>query len=487
MDDLYIVTLYQKIALNENIKVFRRLGVIANVYINLNDDFNEVTYYDNERKKVTVESMENPYCFVSDDIYCYGYPILIKELENMYPDIKDKEKLKEKYLTDISEVVNIAYYDKENDSIKILVTNEKTLKEHDEDELFREFNITYDSLNETEEVTYPLKDFKKMVKLVKKGEYQKLKEQILQLSEVIEEVNTDIDEKQEKLLVEKALKKYRKENIDITLNKLNNLIGLDNIKLEINKLLKYLIFREKVNDTLNLETPNLHMFFTGNPGTGKTTVARIVGELLYEMGYINNNKVAEITPEKLIAGYVGQTAIKTAEFLKENRGGVIFIDEAYIFAGDAQKYAGEALTEILKELEKNETIFIFAGYKDEMTNFMQMNPGLTSRIGYYLEYKDYTKEQLYEIFKSKVTKIGFKVDDKLKEKIMNNLESAISNENFGNGRYIDKLINKIILEHAMNTEKYKRKKELITLTEKDWNESLEETLVFKKKTKKIGF
>ena len=106
------------------------------------------------------------------------------------------------------------------------------------------------------------------------------------------------------------------------------------------------------------------MFFTGNPGTGKTTVARIIGELLYKMGYLKNNNVIEITPKDLIAGYVGQTAIKTGELLKKNKGGLIFIDEAYILAGEANRFAGEALVEIIKELEKNETVFIFAGYKD---------------------------------------------------------------------------------------------------------------------------
>ena len=112
-------------------------------------------------------------------------------------------------------------------------------------------------------------------------------------------------------------------------------------------------YNEKTDKYLELESPNLHMFFTGNPGTGKTTVARIISKLFYEMGYLKSSKVAEITPKDLIAEYVGQTAIKTANFIKKNKGGVIFIDEAYIFSSDANEFANESLVEILKELEKN--------------------------------------------------------------------------------------------------------------------------------------
>ena len=158
-----------------------------------------------------------------------------------------------------------------------------------------------------------------------------------------------------------------------------------------------------------------------------------------------------------------------------------------MFAGNSQRYAEESLVEILKELEKNETVFIFAGYKDEMEQFMSINPGLTSRIGYYLEYKDYTKEELLKIFESKITKIGFKVDNNLKEIIENNLETVINSKNFGNGRYIDKLINKLILEHAIRTENSHNKEELITLTEEDWDQEINQSLIFKNKTKHLGF
>ena len=476
MDDRYVATIYQKIYLNENILIFKRTGIISNFIMNKEDELNEVTFYDQNRRRITLEYMECPYMFVSDDAYCYGHPMLIKDLKQLYPNIEEETDLFQKYFEKISHIICLGIYNEEEDSVKIITTNEEILKKSEEDKLFTDFNISYNS-NEEKMITIKSNDFKKILSLIKKEDLNTLKEEL-------KKVTKDINQKED---LEETKEQTSKEQLENILIELNSLTGLENIKLEVYKLMKYLNFRLKVKNELNLETPNLHMFFSGNPGTGKTTVARIIAKILYNMGYIKKNTIAEITPKDLIAGYVGQTAIKTADIIEKNRGGVIFIDEAYILAGNAQHYAGEALVEILKELEKNETIFIFAGYKNEMETLMNMNPGLTSRIGYYLEYQDFTKEELYHIFESKINKIGLKIDNSLKEKINKNLEIASSNPNFGNGRYIDKLVNKIILEHAIRTDKINTKEELLTLNKEDFNEEIENTLVFKSKRKKIGF
>ncbi len=482
MNEKYIATVYEKIDINENIIIFKRVGILNDVYIDFEDELNEITVMDEEEKRVVLQPMENDYVMISEDRYCYGYPISLDSLKKLYPEIKKSDDLLEKYYDEISAVINIGYYDEETDTVKIVFTNEEQIKKQEPDEILNKFSIVYET---EDEPSYKLleKDVQKMINLAKRDQLTELKDNILKFDNYLEGVHENLD-----FFTNKKEETKPQKNIEDILKELDNLVGLENIKEEVNKLVKNLLFRKKADKYLKLESPNLHMFFTGNPGTGKTTVARIMGDLLYSMGYTKTNSFAEITPKELIAGYVGQTATKTSEFINKNRGGVIFIDEAYVFASDAQEYAQEAIVEILKELEKKETIFIFAGYKDEMNNFMKLNPGLTSRVGYYLDYKDYSTEQLYNMFENKVKKIGFKINDNLKEKVIANLENMKSEKHFGNGRYIDKMIDKIILEHAINTEKYKRKDKLITLTDADFNENVEQTLNHVKvKKNTIGF
>ena len=501
MNENFIATIYQKIFLSENILVFRRVAIVQNLVINFDSEVEQGIFYDGDGKRIILDFMEDEYTFVSDDNYCYGYPMTLKILQETYPECIDENDLLRKYYEEISEVVNIGYYDTEKDRVKIFVTNEKILKEHESDELFKNFDISYES-EDDEVITFPVSDLKKLENLIKQKKYKEVENEIRDLSKNIDLVNGIVDdfavslnepeiEKNEfREVVDKKIvenKDIPKEQLEDLLRELNELVGLDNVKMEIYKLIKYLAFQHKSQQYLKIDKPNLHMFFTGNPGTGKTTVARMLSKIFYSLGYVKKKNFAEVTPEKLIAGYVGQTAIKTREFLDKNKGGVIFIDEAYILSGEAQNFGGEALVEILKELEKNETIFIFAGYKDEMEQFKEMNPGLESRIGYYLKYEDYTPEQLYSIFVSKVEKMGFIVEDALKEKVMNSILAAKENAKFGNGRYIDKLISKLVLEHALDIDKYETKEDLITLKEKDFNQNVEETLSSKQKVKKIGF
>ncbi|MBP3461124.1 MAG: AAA family ATPase [Bacilli bacterium] len=488
MEERYMAVLYEKNQLSDNLYSFKRIGVITNGYINLTDEFDELTYY-NDGQKITLQSLECPYFVISEEKYCYGYPMLISMLEEMYGKDLSIEEIACRYLDDISPILTIGYYDEEMDSIKILTSNEKVLKEvKDTDDLFREYSISYDSDGD-QIISFTKSDLKKISEIIKEKKYEYLDEEINKVIKSINEANDKVYQmfgiKTEKIEEQEEIE----ENKDLTktLDELNKLIGLDNIKKEILKLQRYLSFRKKVENNLTLEEPNLHMFFTGNPGTGKTTVARIIGKLYYNMGYIKKDTFAEITPRELIAGYVGQTAIKTDRFIKKNKGGVIFIDEAYVFSSDAQEFADEALVEILKELENHETVFIFAGYKDEMEKFMKINPGLSSRIGYYLEYEDYTEKQLLEIFNKKALKMGFKVEEELKEKILREVRIAKESKNFGNGRYIDKLLEKIILEHASNTENIEDIEKLKTLSKDDLTEDVINSLLFKQKVKKLGF
>ena len=490
MEDKFIATLYKRIELSDNVFIFKREGVIKDAEIDLINDMYPLTYYDGE-KRVELYSIDSIYVVASDSEYYYGYALDYETLKEDYNEIESEEELIDAYLNDLSPVINIGYYNEEKDHWKLVITNEEQLEKFDDTSIFNMFVISYDS-NDEERIIMPVSYISKMLDCLKEKNYAYLEDRLIELNNGIYTTNEQLKEyfnydTKTDIKYEQKEEVKNKNNIDDILKELNNLVGLKNIKNEVKKLLIYLKFKEKAEKYLDLEKPNLHMFFTGNPGTGKTTVARIISKLFYEMGYLKSSKVAETTPKDLIAEYVGQTAIKTANFINQNKGGVIFIDEAYVFSSDSNKFANEALVEILKELEKNETVFIFAGYKEEMKRFIDMNPGLESRVGYYLNYEDYTKEELLNIFEAKINKMGFIIEEELKQKIEKLIEKEKETKNFGNGRYIDKLINKIILEHSVNTEKYKRKKELITLTKNDLPENINESLSFKVKKKNMGF
>lgn len=237
------------------------------------------------------------------------------------------------------------------------------------------------------------------------------------------------------------------------LDNLLALIGLDGVKNEVLKLAHYLKFLKKVEGKTNLDRLNLHMVFKGNPGTGKTTVARIMANILYYLGYLSTDKIVEVTPSDFIAGYVGQTGIKTKKLLEKCRGGLIFIDEAYSFVKGKDEndnsFAGEAIAEIIKEMESKDTIFIFAGYENEMEEFINLNPGIRSRVGYHIDFEDYSEEELFKIFLSKLSKTGFSLYDDAVLEIKKIINKKCHEKNFGNGRMIDNLYNKLLLEHAM--------------------------------------
>lgn len=264
------------------------------------------------------------------------------------------------------------------------------------------------------------------------------------------------------------------ENVNLIykkyLSELDNLIGLEEVKLEVKKLINYLIFLKRTKNKIKIDNINLNMIFRGNPGTGKTTVARIIAKILCGIGILKSNKVFETTPRDFIAGYVGQTALKAKELIDKAQGGVIFIDEAYTFAQSTDEnghtFVYEAITEIIKEMENKNTVFIFSGYEKEMSDFIDINPGIKSRIGYDITFKNYTKEELLTMFYKKVANAGMNISNDAKEILSNKIEMKMQNRNFGNGRMIDNLFNEILREHASrNLYEFKEEKLLLITKE----------------------
>ena len=279
---------------------------------------------------------------------------------------------------------------------------------------------------------------------------------------------------------------YNVRDLPDILADLNNLVGLNKIKEQINDLVSLLKFNKKAH--IDISKFNLHMVFTGNPGTGKTTVARLLSDILYNLGYTKKNKLVEVSAKDLIAEYVGQTAGKTYNVLKSAFGGVLFIDEAYsiVDSGSNASFANDCMTTILRVLEdqRDNLIVIFAGYEKQMENFVKFNPGLRSRIGYTIKFDDYTKQELLDIFKQLVEKDGFKITEDAIKKVEYIIEESSKVEGFGNARYVNKMYQDILISHSRNVEDIEDMEMLKTLTE---NDIIEEKLMAKTGGRKIGF
>ncbi|MCX4303685.1 MAG: AAA family ATPase [Clostridia bacterium] len=253
---------------------------------------------------------------------------------------------------------------------------------------------------------------------------------------------------------------------------LNELVGLDNVKEMLKDLVSLIEFKNKTKDKIKIKDTNLHMVFLGNPGTGKTTVARMVAGILYNLKYIDQNKLVEVSAKDLVAEYVGQTGPKTMAVIEKAMGGVLFVDEAYSLAskpGENNSFNEEAIATLIQAMEnyRDNLVVIFAGYSKEMQDFLNSNSGIVSRIGYTLEFKDYTVDELIIIFESMLIKAGFEIDEKAIEKAKEIIVEYKDTENFGNARFVRNLYEKAVIKHASNTKDKKALKSLKTIVEED--------------------
>lgn len=239
------------------------------------------------------------------------------------------------------------------------------------------------------------------------------------------------------------------------LEKLNSLVGLEAIKTDVNSLIN-LIHVRRLREQRGMEQPpmSLHLVFSGNPGTGKTTVARILSKIYYEMGLLSKGHLIETDRSGLVAGYIGHTAPKVKEVVQEAMGGILFIDEAYTLSSykSEQDFGQEAIDTLLKEMEdhRDDLIVIVAGYPDLMQEFIQSNPGLQSRFNKYMFFEDYNAEELYGIFKSMCDKNHFILEDKADEYIKSYFVEMYNNrgDNFGNGRDVRNFFEKVYTKQA---------------------------------------
>ncbi|AIG27378.1 AAA family ATPase [Brevibacillus sp. 7WMA2] len=266
------------------------------------------------------------------------------------------------------------------------------------------------------------------------------------------------------------------DQIKSVINDLEKMIGLDEAKLvmyEIYALLR--TNRERAKHQLKTEQQVYHMVFKGSPGTGKTTVARIFGKVLKEMGILSKGHLIEVERADLVGEFIGHTAQKTRDLIKKALGGILFVDEAYSLARGGEKDFGkEAVDCLTKAMEdhKNEFICILAGYTEEMDEFLQINPGLPSRFPIQIHFTDYEVDELMEIAAIMVEEKQYVLTSTAKEKMKQHLIHLLSDpflESFSNARYIRNMLEKAIRAQAMRLLKSSNpsKEELMSIRAED--------------------
>lgn len=290
----------------------------------------------------------------------------------------------------------------------------------------------------------------------------------------IEEVKSADELKTEKEIIESRINSESK-----TIDKLNGLIGLDSAKHEIKEISDFARIQQVRKERgLPTSAMSYHLVFTGNPGTGKTTVARLVAQIYKELGILSKGHLVEASAKDLVAGYTGQTAIKTSELIKTALGGILFIDEAYsILDKSGQGYGHEAIDTMLKEMEdhRDDLAIIVAGYDEPMEDFIESNPGLKSRFNRFVHFDDYSCEELMAIFDAMCKKNAYKIDSEAKESVSDYFEKLISSKDgsFANGRtvrnYFESIISKQASRVANSDDQSKEALSLITIDDVSWS------------------
>jgi probable Rubsico expression protein CbbX len=233
----------------------------------------------------------------------------------------------------------------------------------------------------------------------------------------------------------------------------HDLVGLVPVKQRIRDIAALLVIDKlRAGHGLAAQSPSLHMSFTGNPGTGKTTVAMRMAEILHRLGYVRKGHLVAVTRDDLVGQYIGHTAPKTKEVLKRAMGGVLFIDEAYyLYRPENERDYGQEAIEILLQVMENQRddlVVILAGYKDRMATFFGSNPGMASRIAHHIDFPDYTEAELRRIAQLMLDKLHYRFDDGAAEAFARYIALRRAQPHFANARSIRNALDRIRLRHA---------------------------------------
>lgn len=346
--------------------------------------------------------------------------------------IQEAESIKRELLEDFSKVsiVNFPQYDEaELKEIGLQMLNKKGIQLSNED--FERLIEDNKVLKDAKEVRLFVQE---LVEFAVQNDYDPSDKNELSLDGFIPQNESSVEDE---------------ENAE---KKLSELIGLEEVKIVLNQQLAYnRVSALRQAHGYSNEILNRHLVFSGNPGTGKTVVARLFSEILYNNKIIQENKLVEVGRTDLVGEYVGQTAPKVRKAFDDARGGVLFIDEAYSLIPSSERDFGhEAISALIQEMEncRDEVLVIFAGYEELMAQFIETNPGLSSRISREIKFLDYTIEQLIAILELMINKRHYQLTDDCKTLLHQHFSEVVNCRNFGNARYVQKLVNEIIFNQA---------------------------------------
>lgn len=346
--------------------------------------------------------------------------------------IQEAESIKKELLEDFSKVsiVNFPNYDEaELKEIGLKMLNKKgiLLSNEDYEQLIAENKV----LKDAKEVRLFVQE---LVEFAVQNDYDPSDKNELSLDEFIPQNESSVEDE---------------ENAE---KKLSELIGLEEVKVVLNQQLAYnQVSALRQAHGFSNEILNRHLVFSGNPGTGKTVVARLYTKILYNNKIIQENKLVEVGRADLVGEYVGQTAPKVKRAFDDARGGVLFIDEAYSLIPSSERDFGhEAISALIQEMEnrRDEVLVIFAGYEELMAQFIETNPGLSSRISREIKFLDYTIEQLIAILELIINKRHYQLTDDCKTLLHQHFSEVVNCRNFGNARYVRKLVDEIVFSQA---------------------------------------
>jgi probable Rubsico expression protein CbbX len=300
---------------------------------------------------------------------------------------------------------------------------------------------------------------------------EKTPEEYQELKDPLREIPDDLEVNAKKLFDDSKVK-------DV-LHQLNTeLVALENVKERISEIAHLLLIdRLRRSIGLEAEAPTLHMSFTGNPGTGKTTVARKMGQILWKLGYIRKGHVVTASRDDLVGQYVGHTAPKTREVIKRAMGGVLFIDEAYnIYRLDNERDYGQETVEMLLEVMENDRqdlVVVMAGYRDKMDRFFSDVPGISSRIAHHVDFPDYNAEELLDIGRMMLDAQRYRFDEDAETAFKEYINLRLNRPHFANGRSVRNALDRarmrqaIRLFDAAEAGRKLTKKDLVTIQAED--------------------